>query len=88
MSDETRLTRRSVLKAGAAAAATVAAGSVPLSAFTLPPGGPRTLTRDQYAVVDGSTHVNASCQNPTWTIMALAWRSCEYLADQLKKGNL
>jgi len=39
-------------------------------------------------VVDGSSHVNASCQNPTWTIMALAWRSCEYLADQLKKGDL
>jgi glucoside 3-dehydrogenase (cytochrome c) catalytic subunit len=39
-------------------------------------------------VVDGSSHVNASCQNPTWTIMALAWRSCDYLADQFKKGNL
>ena len=39
-------------------------------------------------VVDGSSHVSASCQNPTWTIMALAWRSCEYLADQFKKGNL
>ena len=37
-------------------------------------------------VVDGSSHVSASCQNPTWTIMALAWRSCEYLADQFKKG--
>ena len=39
-------------------------------------------------VVDGSSHVSASCVNPTWTIMALAWRSCEYLADQLKKGAL
>jgi choline dehydrogenase-like flavoprotein len=39
-------------------------------------------------VVDGSSHVNASCQNPTWTIMALAWRSCEYLAEELKKGAL
>jgi choline dehydrogenase-like flavoprotein len=39
-------------------------------------------------VVDGSSHVSASCQNPTWTIMALAWRSCEYLADQLRKGAL
>ena len=39
-------------------------------------------------VVDGSSHVSASCQNPTWTIMALAWRSCEYLAGELKKGNL
>jgi choline dehydrogenase-like flavoprotein len=25
-------------------------------------------------VVDGSSHVSASCQNPSWTIMALAWR--------------
>ena len=39
-------------------------------------------------VVDGSSHVNASCQNPTWTIMALAWRSCDHLADELRKGNL
>jgi glucoside 3-dehydrogenase (cytochrome c) catalytic subunit len=39
-------------------------------------------------VVDGSTHVSASCQNPTWTIMALAWRSCDYLATQFSKGNL
>jgi choline dehydrogenase-like flavoprotein len=39
-------------------------------------------------VVDGSSHVSASCQNPTWTIMALAWRSCDYLADELGKGNL
>jgi len=39
-------------------------------------------------VVDGSSHVSASCQNPTWTIMALAWRSCDYLAEQAKKGNL
>jgi choline dehydrogenase-like flavoprotein len=39
-------------------------------------------------VVDGSSHVSASCQNPTWTIMALAWRSCEYLASELGRGNL
>jgi len=39
-------------------------------------------------VTDGSSHVSASCQNPTWTIMALCWRSCEYLADEFKKGNL
>jgi len=39
-------------------------------------------------VVDGSSHVSASCQNPTWTIMALAWRSCEYLADEFRKGNV
>jgi choline dehydrogenase-like flavoprotein len=39
-------------------------------------------------VVDGSSHVSAGCQNPTWTILALAWRSCDYLADQLKRGEL
>jgi choline dehydrogenase-like flavoprotein len=39
-------------------------------------------------VVDGSSHVSASCQNPTWTIMSLCWRSCDYLADEFKKGNL
>ncbi len=39
-------------------------------------------------VVDGSSHVSAACQNPTWTIMALAWRSCEHLVDEMKKGNL
>ncbi len=39
-------------------------------------------------VVDGSSHVSASCQNPTWTIMALAWRSCDHLADEMKRGNV
>ena len=39
-------------------------------------------------VVDGSSHVSASCQNPTWTIMSLAWRSCDYLVSELRKGNL
>ena len=41
-----------------------------------------------FFVVDGSSHASASCQNPTWTIMALAWRSCDYLASEFKKGNL
>jgi len=39
-------------------------------------------------VVDGSSHVSASCHNPTWTIMALAWRSCDYLAEQFRKGEV
>ncbi len=39
-------------------------------------------------VVDGSSHVSAGCQNPTWTIMALAWRSCDFLVGELKKGTL
>jgi choline dehydrogenase-like flavoprotein len=58
---------------------------------------PKTSVLNQYQqshdvknlfVVDGSSHVSASCQNPTWTIMALCWRSCEHLADELRKGNL
>lgn len=58
---------------------------------------PKTSVVDQFQqchdvknllVVDGSTHVNASCQNPTWTIMALCWRSCDHLADQLQKGEI
>jgi choline dehydrogenase-like flavoprotein len=39
-------------------------------------------------VVDGSSHVSAANQNPTWTIMALCWRSCDHLADEMKKGNV
>jgi choline dehydrogenase-like flavoprotein len=39
-------------------------------------------------IVDGSTHVSAANQNPTWTIMALCWRSCDYLAGQMKRGEL
>jgi len=58
---------------------------------------PRTAVLNQFQqshdvknlfVVDGSSHVSASCQNPTWTIMALCWRSCDYLADRLKKGEI
>jgi choline dehydrogenase-like flavoprotein len=39
-------------------------------------------------VVDGSAFVSASCHNPTWTIMSLCWRSCDYLVDEFAKGNL
>jgi choline dehydrogenase-like flavoprotein len=39
-------------------------------------------------VVDGSSFVFGGAQNPTLTIMSLALRACEYLADQLKKGEL
>ncbi len=39
-------------------------------------------------VVDGATHVSAANQNPTWTIMALCWRSMDYLAEQSRKGEL
>nr|MBA3438418.1 GMC family oxidoreductase [Pyrinomonadaceae bacterium] len=39
-------------------------------------------------VVDGSAFTTASEKNPTLTILALAWRATDHLADQLKKQNL
>ena len=39
-------------------------------------------------VVDGSAFPSASEKNPTLTILAMSWRASDYLADQLKKGNL
>ena len=38
-------------------------------------------------VVDGSIFVSASCQNPTWTILALCWRAMDYLKEELRTGN-
>ena len=39
-------------------------------------------------VMDGSSFPSSSWQNPTLTIMALAVRSCEFLKEQLKQGEL
>ncbi len=39
-------------------------------------------------VVDGATFVSASCQNPTWTILALCWRTMDYLKEEMKRGNI
>ena len=39
-------------------------------------------------VVDASAFTSASEKNPTLTILALAWRATDYLADQMKKGRL
>jgi choline dehydrogenase-like flavoprotein len=39
-------------------------------------------------VVDGSSFTTASEKNPTLTILALAMRSSDYLADQMKKGEV
>lgn len=39
-------------------------------------------------VMDGGSFVSQADKNPTWTIMALAIRSSEYLHDELKKQNL
>ena len=39
-------------------------------------------------VVDGSSFPNASEKNPTLTILALAWRATDWLAGEIKRGNL
>ncbi|MBM3788200.1 MAG: GMC family oxidoreductase, partial [Acidobacteria bacterium] len=39
-------------------------------------------------VVDGSAFPTASEKNPTLTILALAWRASDYLADQMRQGAL
>jgi len=39
-------------------------------------------------VVDASSFVSSGWQNPTLTIVALAMRSAEYLADQMRAGNV
>ena len=39
-------------------------------------------------VVDGSSFVTGGSQNPTMTICALSMRASEYLAEQMRKGEL
>jgi choline dehydrogenase-like flavoprotein len=39
-------------------------------------------------VMDGSCFNSPGCQNPTLTIMSLAVRSCDYLKEELRKGNV
>lgn len=39
-------------------------------------------------VVDGGPFVSQADKNPTWTIMALAWRTSEYIIDQIKQRNI
>ena len=39
-------------------------------------------------VTDGAGFPSIACQNPTLTIMALTVRSCDYMLEQMKKGDL
>lgn len=39
-------------------------------------------------VVDGSAFTTASEKNPTLTILALAWRATDYMAEEMKRGNI
>jgi choline dehydrogenase-like flavoprotein len=58
---------------------------------------PKTSVLNQYNqahdvknlfVTDGSSFVSGGAQNPTLTILALTMRASEYLAEQMKKGNV
>ncbi len=39
-------------------------------------------------VVDGGPFVSQADKNPTWTILALAWRAADYIVEQRKQGSL
>lgn len=58
---------------------------------------PRTSVVNQYEqlhdadnvfIVDGGPFVSQADKNPTWTILALAWRTSDYILDELKKKNI
>ena len=39
-------------------------------------------------VTDGAAFVSNADKNPTLSIMAIAWRSSEFLVDEMRKGAL
>jgi choline dehydrogenase-like flavoprotein len=39
-------------------------------------------------VMDGGSFVSNPDKNPTLTINALAWRGCDYLAEEMRNGNV
>ena len=39
-------------------------------------------------VVDGGPFVSQADKNPTWTILALSWRTSDYITDERRKGNI
>ncbi|MEX0593408.1 MAG: GMC family oxidoreductase [Balneolaceae bacterium] len=39
-------------------------------------------------VVDAGSFVSQADKNPTWTILALSWRTSDYIVEQMKKGEL
>ncbi|HJO18498.1 MAG TPA: GMC oxidoreductase [Vicinamibacterales bacterium] len=43
---------------------------------------------DNVFVVDGSVFTTASEKNPTLSILAPSWRASDYLAEELRRGNL
>ena len=43
---------------------------------------------DNVFVVDAGPFVSQADKNPTWTIMALAWRTSDFIIQELKKQNI
>lgn len=43
---------------------------------------------DNLFVVDAGSFVSQADKNPTWTILALSWRTSDYIVDQMKKNNI
>jgi choline dehydrogenase-like flavoprotein len=39
-------------------------------------------------IADGGPFVSQADKNPTWTILALSWRTSDYIAQQRKAGAL
>ncbi|HEX4121849.1 MAG TPA: GMC family oxidoreductase [Verrucomicrobiae bacterium] len=39
-------------------------------------------------VTDGGPFVSNADKNPTLSIMALAWRTCDYVLEEMRKGNI
>ncbi len=48
----------------------------------------RTHDCDNVYVVDAGTFVSQADKNPTWTILALAWRTAEHVVDRFNRGEL
>jgi hypothetical protein len=55
---------------------------------TAPPPSAHSWDIDPRYVTEGGVFASKAHKTPTLTIMALAWRSSEYLADQLGKRAL
>ncbi|MCA6074749.1 GMC family oxidoreductase [Fulvivirga sedimenti] len=39
-------------------------------------------------IVDGGPFVSQADKNPTWTILALSWRTSDYIVEQIKQRNI
>ncbi|SDB61454.1 Choline dehydrogenase [Flavobacteriaceae bacterium MAR_2010_188] len=43
---------------------------------------------DNVFIVDAGPFVSQADKNPTWTILALSWRTSDYIIEELKKQNI